>query len=79
MSTQESPCQSPLEAILMSTHNVCFYGELQKIIVQLSSNTLLIYSPDECALLYPPCKIHTIQFYNNNIQLKALLHQSKSY
>ena len=26
----------------MSTHNICFYGELTKIIVQLSSNTLLI-------------------------------------
>ena len=27
------------EAILMSTHNICFYGELTKIILQLSSNT----------------------------------------
>ena len=26
----------------MSTHNICFYGELMKIIIQLSSNTLLI-------------------------------------
>ena len=26
----------------MSTHNICFYGELTKIILQLSSNTLLI-------------------------------------
>ena len=24
------------EAILMSTHNICFYGELTKIILQLS-------------------------------------------
>ena len=32
------------EAILMSTHNICFYGELTKIIFQLSSNTLLICS-----------------------------------
>ena len=32
------------EAILMSTHNICFYGELIKIIPQLSSNTLLIRS-----------------------------------
>ena len=29
------------EAILMSTHNICFYGELTKIILQLSSNTLI--------------------------------------
>ena len=28
-----------VEAILMSTHNICFYGELMKIILQLSSNT----------------------------------------
>ena len=27
----------------MSTHNICFYGELKKIILQLSSNTLLIW------------------------------------
>ena len=28
----------------MSTHNIRFYGELTKIILQLSSNTLLICS-----------------------------------
>ena len=28
----------------MSTHNICFYGELTKIILQLSSNTLFICS-----------------------------------
>ena len=27
----------------MSTNNVCFYGELTKIITELSSNTLLIF------------------------------------
>ena len=27
------------EAILMSTHNICFYGQIWKIILQLSSNT----------------------------------------
>ena len=32
------------EVILMSTHNICFYGELTKIILQLSSNTHLICS-----------------------------------
>ena len=35
------------EAILMSTHNICFYGELTKIILKLSSNTLLICSTDQ--------------------------------
>ena len=34
------------EAILMSTHNICFYGELTKINLQLSSNTLLICCTD---------------------------------
>ena len=32
------------QAILLSTHNIYFYGELMKIILQLSSNTLLTYS-----------------------------------
>ena len=26
---------------LMSTHNICFYGEIVKIIPELSSNTLI--------------------------------------
>ena len=30
----------------MSTHNICFYGELTKIILQLSWNTLLICSSE---------------------------------
>ena len=30
-----------LEAILMSARNMCFYGELTKIILQLSPDTLL--------------------------------------
>ena len=30
------------EVILMSTHNIWFYGEIAKIIPKLSSNTLLI-------------------------------------
>ena len=28
--------------ILMSTYNICFYGEIKKIIPKLSSNTLLV-------------------------------------
>ena len=31
----------------MSTHNIRFYGELMKIILQLSSYTLLIWSSAE--------------------------------
>ena len=37
-----------VEAILMSTHNISFYGKLTKIILQLSSNTLLICSTVLC-------------------------------
>ena len=33
----------------MSTHNICFYGGLTKIILQFLSNTLLICSTDLCA------------------------------
>ena len=33
-------------AILMSTHNICFYGEISKMIPKLSSNTLHIFSTD---------------------------------
>ena len=35
------------KAILMSAHNICFYGEISKIILQLSSNTLLIYKTND--------------------------------
>ena len=35
-----------LEVILMSTHNICFYGKLTKIIFQLSSNTIRICSTE---------------------------------
>ena len=31
------------EVILMSTHNICFYEKLTKIILELSSNTHLIW------------------------------------
>ena len=34
----------------MSTHNICFYGDVTKIILQLSSNTLLICSTHASAL-----------------------------
>ena len=36
----------------MSTHNLCFYGEITKIILKLFSNTLLIF----CSTAEdPPC------------------------
>ena len=39
-------------AILMSTHNICFYGEITKIIPKLSLNTLLICSNVSCIFIY---------------------------
>ena len=33
-----------IAAILMSTHNICFNGDITKVIPKLSSNTLLICS-----------------------------------
>ena len=38
----------------MSTHNICFYGEVTKIILQLSSKTLLICSTK----LFPYFQLH---------------------
>ena len=32
------------EKILLSTYNICFYGEISKIIFKLSPNTLLIWA-----------------------------------
>ena len=32
-----------IEAILMSTHNIYFYGEITKIIPKLFSNTLIYF------------------------------------
>ena len=34
-------CGHSLESLLMSTHNICFYGEIWKVIPKLSSNTLV--------------------------------------
>ena len=39
-------CGYSLESVLMSTHNVCFCGEIMKIIPKYSSNTLLICFTD---------------------------------
>ena len=45
------------KVILMSTHKICFYGELTKIILQLSSDTLLICSSVEVRSLINACFI----------------------
>ena len=43
----------------MSTHNICFYEDLTKIITKLSSNTHLISSAEQGIknLLYSPTKL----------------------
>ena len=42
-------CLWSCEAILMSTHHICFYGKIKKIIPNLSSDTLLICSTGRSA------------------------------
>ena len=57
------------EAILMSTHNICFYGEIMKVISKLhvSSNTHLICStevaPGTEMLLHEKCCDAKIEEY----------------
>ena len=36
----------------MNTHNICFYGEITKIIPKLSSDTLLICSTGNICRVY---------------------------
>ena len=43
----------------MSTHNICFYGELTKIILQLSSNIHLICCTESAA--QAESSVHTKQ------------------
>ena len=51
------------EAILMSSHNIGFYGELTKIILQLSSNAHLICSTCKIG------KLISIEFWCDNAEL----------
>ena len=46
------------EAILMSTHNIYLYGELMKIILHLSSNTLLTCSTDTHLICFADCLVY---------------------
>ena len=48
----------------MSTHNICFYGEMTKIILQLSSNTHLICSTE---------RVKELTDYFAHIILQALI------
>ena len=62
------------QAILMSTHNICFYGELTKIVLHLSSNTLLICSTGLQNTVYPglpvrKLRIITVVVINSSISL----------
>ena len=51
----------------MSTHNIYFYGELTKIILQLSSNTLLICSSGLSCSLYWKSMIQSFSMQRVNI------------
>ena len=52
----------------MSTHNICFYGELEKIILELSS-----YTPPYQA----PCKLLTV-WLNARLPLFSVLNSEGS-
>ena len=53
----------------MSTHNICFYGELTKIIFQLSSNTLLLCSTDFLlAIRVFSCFFFTVPDYHTMVK-----------
>ena len=55
----------------MSTHNICFYEEISKIISKLSSNTHLIssYAPMHYVPFVDLCKSVIISyFYSKHIQ-----------
>ena len=54
-----------MAANLMGTHNICFYGEFMKIILQLSSNTHLIYST-ACMYIKNIWNIHEKQHWISN-------------
>ena len=61
----------------MSTHNICFYGQLTKIIIHLSSNTLLICSSDK----HGPNKFlipYFSKFYSVARQMKTINYQLSS-
>ena len=47
----------------MNTHNICFYGEIGKIIPKLSQNTLLICSTASYPILGICCNILTHSGY----------------
>ena len=52
------------EAILMSTHNICFYAEMLKIVPKLSPNTLLICATDY-SVVKPHCSVFFFDNYSN--------------
>ena len=57
----------------MSTHNIQFYGELTKIILQLSSNTLLICSSavsDHCRMVFVELLVVILTLIKNWEMLK---------
>ena len=54
----------------MSTHNICFYGEITKIIPKLSSNTLLICSTDDLDGINIKCP-KTSAHYNREIDSRS--------
>ena len=61
-----------IASILMSTHNICFYGEQMKIVLELSSNTHLICST-ELHLVANLLRIHTVFFFKKYVSKDFLV------
>ena len=57
----------------MSTHNICFYEELTKIILELSSNTLLICSTDYSNYCYYTSYTANIKGTDQNARMYWLI------
>ena len=58
----------------MSTHNIHFYGELTKIIIQLSSNTLLICSSALVSLTVRTIGVKVPSTSSLSVYTKVLAH-----
>ena len=65
---------SHMFAILMSTHNIGFYGELMEIILQLSLNTLLICSSGLLKdLVLHKCSIEKSKDLQDNFHVEKII------
>ena len=58
----------------MSTHNICFYGEISKIIPQLSPNTSVLLEVIIKLPAYHSLSVHKVQFHIFSLEEYVLSH-----